>query len=371
MTRPPAEPGDRLDRIDTPALLLDLDAFDSNLERLDRALEGANVSVRPHAKSHKCPEIARIQVSRGAVGICCQKLSEAEVMAQHGITDILICNQIVTRHKIERLCQLSLDIKVSVLVDDEANIELLDEISREHQCTLDVLVELNVGSNRCGVNSPESALTLAKRITDSTNLRFTGLHAYQGAAQHSRTFNERKSSIDHAALIAKKTQELLQKNSIPCNYITGAGTGTFELEAASNIYTEIQPGSYIFMDADYQKNLNQLGNPINEFKNSLFVLASVISHTTPGRPIVDAGLKSLAVDSGMPRVFEDSATYISASDEHGVLTTKVSESFPIGSKVRLIPGHCDPTVNLYDWIVCVRNDQVTNIWPVSARGASL
>lgn len=371
MTRPPAEPGDRLDCIDTPALLLDLDAFDGNLEQLDRALEGTKVSVRPHAKSHKCPEIARIQVSRGAVGICCQKLSEAEVMAQNGITDILICNQIVTAQKIERLCQLSRDIKVSVLVDDEANIELLDEISGNYQCTLNLLVELNVGSNRCGVNSPESALALAKRITDSTNLRFKGLHAYQGAAQHSRTFTERKSSIERAALIAKKTQELLRRNAIPCDYITGAGTGTFELEAASSVYTEIQPGSYIFMDADYQKNLNQLGNPINEFKNSLFVLASVISHTTPGRPIVDAGLKSLAVDSGMPRVFEDSAIYISASDEHGVLTTNASESFPIGSKVRLIPGHCDPTVNLYDWIVCVRNDQVANIWPVSARGASL
>ena len=365
----PAEPGMPLDEVDTPALLLAMDAFDSNLDRLDASLAGKKVRVRPHAKSHKCPEIALRQMAHGAVGVCCQKVTEAEAMFAGGIPDVLISNQVVGDRKIERLVALAQRGRVSVLVDDPANVAVLNNAAAQKNVTLNVLVEINVGANRCGVAPGEPARILAGSVAASRHLHFRGLHAYQGAAQHVRSAEERRGLIARAVQMVRDTTTRLESDGIVCEIVTGAGTGTYLLEAASDVYNEIQPGSYVFMDADYGRNLDEDGKPVHSFSHSLFVWTTVMSHTTPGRAIVDAGLKALSVDSGMPLVTEPGATYLGASDEHGVLRVDDPSRFRLGKKLRLIPGHCDPTVNLYDWIVGYRDDVVECVWPIAARGA--
>jgi 3-hydroxy-D-aspartate aldolase len=259
---------------------------------------------------------------------------------------------------------------VSVCVDDMQNIADLDAAARSAGATLDVLVEVNVGANRCGVNPGQPVVELANRITASKNLRFAGLQAYQGAAQHARTPAERRNAISKAAQQLRMTLEMLHEYGIKPDIITGAGTGTYLHEAGSGIYNEIQPGSYIFMDADYSRNLDEDGKPLRYFEQSLFVWTTVMSHAVAERAVVDAGLKALSVDSGMPLVADlPDVEFVKASDEHGVLRLPAQTKLKVGDKIRLIPGHCDPTVNLYDWIVGVRGGKVESVWPVTARGA--
>jgi len=365
----PAEPGMPLAEVDTPALLLDMEAFDSNLDRMDASLAGRNVRVRPHAKSHKCPEIALRQMAHGAVGVCCQKVTEAEAMFAGGIPDVLISNQVVGPRKIARLIALAQRGRVSVLVDDASNVAALNEAAAQHKVSLNVLVEIDVGAKRCGVAPGEPARALAAQVASSGNLHFRGIHAYQGAAQHVRSIEERRSLIARAVEMVSDTIALLRADGLDCEIVTGAGTGTYLMEAASKVYNEIQPGSYVFMDADYARNLDEDGKPVRTFAHSLFVWTSVLSHAKPGRAIVDAGLKALSVDSGMPTVAQGGAEYLGASDEHGVLRVDDASRYPLGHKLRLIPGHCDPTVNLHDWIVGYRGDTVETVWPITARGA--
>ena len=365
----PAEPGMTLSDVDTPALLLDLDAFEANLDRLDASLAESRIRVRPHSKSHKCPEIALRQMAHGAVGVCCQKVTEAEAMVAGGIPNVLVSNQVVGPRKIERLVALARRARVSVLVDDATNVAALDAAAAEAGTTLDVLIEVNVGANRCGVEPGKPAVALAKLVDASDGLHFKGIHAYQGAAQHVRSPEDRRVLIERAVQLVSKTLTLLGEKEISCGIVTGAGTGTYPLEAASGVYTELQPGSYIFMDADYGRNIGTDGEPIHEFQQSLFVLATVMSRALPGRAVVDAGLKALSVDSGLPLIVDDGAEYLGASDEHGVLRVDDQSRFKLGDKIRLIPGHCDPTVNLYDWIVGYRGDGVECVWPIVARGA--
>jgi 3-hydroxy-D-aspartate aldolase len=366
---PPAAIGAPLAEVDTPALIVDLDALDANIARMAESVKAQRVRLRPHAKSHKCPEIARRQIEAGAVGVCCQKLSEAEVMVAAGIEDVLITNEVVGAIKTGRLTRLAREAKVAVLVDDARTVALLDSAARAAQVRLQVLVELDVGSGRCGVASPEAALSLAQAIAGSPNLNFAGLHAYQGAAQHLRGADERRRSIVSAAAMALATRRLLDSKGLHCDVVTGAGTGTYLHESASGVYDEIQPGSYVFMDADYNRNRWEEGWP--RFQQSLFVLSAVMSTPAPDRAVLDAGLKASSVDSGMPQVHGWSGVeYVKASDEHGVLKIDEGARGPmLGEKILLVPGHCDPTVNLYDWLVCVRRGRVEAIWEVSARGA--
>jgi D-serine deaminase-like pyridoxal phosphate-dependent protein len=367
---PPARTGMPLAEVDTPALLLDLDAFEHNLDRLDASLAQHKVRVRPHSKSHKCPEIALRQMARGAVGVCCQKVSEAEAMVEGGVMNVLVSNEVVGAPKLARLAGLAKRARVSVCVDNEQNIADLDAAARAAGTKIDVLVEVNVGANRCGVEPGQPCVDLAQRIAAAKHLRFAGLHAYQGAAQHARTPLERNAAIARAVQHVQKTVEALQAHGLKPEIITGAGTGTYPLEAASGVYNEIQPGSYIFMDADYNRNLGEDGKPVRTFEQSLFVWATVMSHATAERAVVDAGLKALSVDSGMPLVADlPGVEFLKASDEHGVLKVAQGVRVAVGDKIRLIPGHCDPTVNLYDWIVGVRGDKVESVWPVTARGA--
>ena len=368
-TNYPAEIGMPVAVVDTPALLLDLDAFERNLANMAGAVRGMEMRLRPHAKSHKCPEIARRQVALGAVGVCCQKVSEAEALIRGGIADVLVTNEVIGAPKLARLARLARDARVGVCADAARNVADLAAAAAAEGIQLDVLVEINVGANRCGVEPGEPALALARQIAAARNLRFAGLHAYQGSAQHLRSVAERRAAILRAADLAAATRDLLGANGIDCGLITGAGTGTFPLEAASGVYNELQPGSYPFMDADYSRN--QVDDSWPHFEQSLFVLATVMSRPTAERAVVDAGLKASSVDSGMPQVWKlPGVEFVKASDEHGVLRVAPGATgAALGEKLMLVPGHCDPTVNLYDWFVGVRSGVVEALWPITARGA--
>jgi D-serine deaminase-like pyridoxal phosphate-dependent protein len=369
--RPPAAIGMPLAEVDTPSLILELDAFERNLKRLPESLTGTPIRLRPHAKSHKCPEIALRQIALGAVGVCCQKVSEAEALVAGGVNDVLIANEVVGAPKLTQLTVLAKRAKVKVCVDDAGNIAALDAAARAADVTLDVLVEIDVGAHRCGVEPGAPAVVLARQITASRNLRFAGLQAYQGAAQHVRKVAERREAIARAVGQVQATTRLLATAGIACDTVTGAGTGSYLFEAASSAYHELQAGSYIFMDADYARN-EWTESGIPQFEHSLFVWTTVMSAPVPDRAVVDAGLKASSVDSGMPRVADYSdVDYVKASDEHGVLQFKGATRFKVGDKLKLIPGHCDPTVNLYDWYVCIRNGRVEALWPITARGAVL
>jgi D-serine deaminase-like pyridoxal phosphate-dependent protein len=357
--RPPAAVGQRLEQVDTPALVLDLDTFEANLAALNRAV-GGRVRVRAHAKTHKCPEIARRQVAAGAVGVCCQKVSEAEALVDGGVQDVLVSNEIVGAPKIARLAALSQRARIGVCVDNAENLKAL----KESGARLDVYVELEVGMNRCGIAPGEPAVALAQAI--GGNLRFAGLQAYHGRAQHVRSMADRKASIERAADAVRLTKSLLKSKGIDCPIVTGAGSGTFMFEVESGAWDEIQPGSYVFMDADYARN--EWAAPLPRFQHALFVLSTVMSRPRPETAIVDAGLKASSVDSGMPGVWQQPGlAYTHASDEHGWVEGAPAPA--LGEKLLLVPGHCDPTVNLYDWYVCVRKGIVEDLWPITARGA--
>lgn len=377
MTMPaPAEPGMPFADVDTPALIIDLDAFERNLTRMADVAKRYGIRVRPHAKTHKSPFIAHKQITRGAVGVCCQKVSEAEVMVRGGIQDVLITNEIAGRRKLERLTWLAREAHVAVCTDSLQNVRELEAAAAHSGVTLDVLVEIDCGGRRCGTAPGRPAAELAGAIAASPHLSFAGLQAYYGAAQHFRTEKERTAAIASAAERVQDTLAELKKYDLTCRIIGGAGTGTFEHEAASGIWNELQPGSYIFMDADYARNQKADGSRFDTFEHALFVLATVMSTPAPERAVVDAGHKALSNDSGFPEIPSlPGAKYHRPSDEHGVLDLTACDRRPqLGDKVLLIPGHCDPTVNLHDWYVGIRglhtpDAHVEAVWPVAARGA--
>jgi D-serine deaminase-like pyridoxal phosphate-dependent protein len=373
----PAQPGDRLAAIDTPALLVDLDAFDAHLAALMQAVAaaaapGQSIRVRPHAKSHKCVAIARQQLALGASGICVQKAAEAEVFIRAGIPDVLITNEVVAPRKLARLAAVAAEhpqARIGLCVDALGGVGALATACTAHRARIDVYVELDVGQDRCGVRTDAQVLALAQAVCRQAGLAFMGLHAYHGAAQHLRTLEERAAAIAQAAERARAARAALLAAGLPCPIVTGAGTGTFMLELSSGVYDEIQPGSYPLMDADYARNAAAADAP--RFAQSLFVLAEVISvRDDGGRATLDAGLKSLATDSGPPLADLAGWQVRSLSDEHTVLDRVAgAHALQVGDRVRLIPGHCDPTVNLHDWIVACRGDHVAEVWPVNARGA--
>jgi D-serine deaminase-like pyridoxal phosphate-dependent protein len=363
------------DEIDTPALIIDLDAFERNLRRM-ADVASAGIRLRPHAKTHKSSIIARKQMELGAVGVCCQKVSEAEVLAADGIDNILVSNEIAGAAKIDRLAALARKARIGVCVDDPDNIAEIAAAAGRHDVSLSILVEIDIGGNRCGVAPGEPALRLASKIARSNLLRFGGLQAYHGSAQHLRTHQERRDAIARTADLTQQTVDLLAREGLTCETVGGAGTGTFEFEAASGVFNELQAGSYIFMDADYARNLKADGQFNDRFEHALFILTTVMSKPSDARAVVDAGHKSASVDSGPPEPYRrPGVIYRRPSDEHGVLLSEGGALPRRGEKILLIPGHCDPTVNLYDCYVCVRgmhgtSPMVEAIWPVSARGAA-
>ena len=365
---PPAIPGMREDEVDTPALLIDLDAFEHNLDTMAGLMAAAGTTLRAHAKTHKSPVIAGLQMQRGAIGQCVQKVAEAEVLAWGGVPDILVSNEVVGAAKLARLAALSRISRVAVCADDARQVAAIADAAAAAGTRLSVLVEIDVGAGRCGVAPGPDAVALAQAIAASPHLRFGGLQAYHGGAQHMRRPEQRQAAIAGAVEGARRTVEQLRQQGLDCPIVGGAGTGTFELEAASGIYTEIQAGSYCFMDADYARNLDAAGTPVDRFRHALFVLATVMSAPRSGMAVLDAGHKAVSIDSGMPTVWQrPGITYVGASDEHGSLRCE-GDAPALGEKLRLVPGHCDPTVDRFDWFVGVRGGRVECLWPVAARG---
>ena len=366
---PPAVPGTREEDVDTPALLVDLDAFEHNLRRMAALLDGAGVRLRAHAKTHKSPVIAHLQMRHGAVGQCVQKVGEAEVLAWGGVPDILVSNEVATPAKCARLAALARICRIAVCADDPTQVAALAQAAADAGVRLTVLVEIDSGG-RCGVAPGPDAVALARAIAGSPHLVFGGLQSYHGGAQHIRAASARRAAIATVADNTRRTVEQLRQQGLDCAIVGGGGTGTFPLEAASGVYTEIQAGSYVFMDADYARNLDEDGQMASPFRQSLFVLATVMSAVRPGRAVVDAGHKAVAIDTGLPLVHgRPGIAYAGASDEHGTLRLDAGETLRWGDKLRLVPGHCDPTVDRHDWYVGVRGGRVECLWPVAARGA--
>ena len=360
----PARPGMTEAEVLTPALVLDLAAFERNLGKMQDRADAAGMKLRPHGKMHKSPWVAERQLAFGATGICCQKVSEAEAFVRAGILDVLVTNQVRQPAMLDRLARLARGAKVALCVDDPGGVEAAATAAFRQDATLRLLVEVDVGAGRCGVQTPDGAVALADMIRQSEGLRFAGIQAYHGAAQHLPDAATRKEAIALAAARLKPVLAALKAAGIPCPVVTGAGTGTFAHEAASGLWTELQCGSYAFMDADYTRAIGP------EFEQALFVLTGVMSAPVPGRAVCDAGLKSLSVDSGLPLVSGvEGVVYEGASDEHGTLSDPALRLKP-GDKLRLIPGHCDPTANLHDWIVGLRRGKVERLIRVAARGKS-
>src|SRR5215208_3018740 len=295
MNPPPAEIGATIADIDTPALIVDLDALDRNIAKMADFSRRTGVRVRPHAKTHKSPAIALRQIAQGAVGQCVQKVGEAEALVRGGVKDVLVSNQVVGERKLRRLAALAQDATIALCFDSAEQVDAASRVAKDFGVELGALVEIEVGMERCGVAAGAPARDLARRIADAPHLRFEGLQAYHGRAQHLPTAAERRQAIDGAIEAVRKTVEALAAAGLPCPSVTGAGTGTFRLEAASGVYNELQVGSYVFMDTDYARIGGADGGSYCEFEHSLFVLSSVVSVPARDRAILDAGLKSYSV----------------------------------------------------------------------------
>lgn len=383
---PPAAPGDPLGRVDTPALVLDLDAFEANVAALHAHAAARGVRVRAHGKAHRCPEISRRQVAAGAVGVCCQKVGEAEGFAEAGIADILVSNEIVDPAKLERLARLARRVRLAVCVDHPGAVAALARACRQAQARIDVLIELDVGQGRCGVATIDEVMALARAVAAAAPaLRLRGLQAYHGSAQHLRTVQARSQAIAGAARRAALARDTLRSAGFGCDEVSGGGTGTFAYEVASGVYTEIQPGSYALMDLDYRANEPDAAAPA--MRQAIGVMMSVMS-VRAAHAVLDGGLKAVSVDSGLPALRLPGWRVRGVSDEHTVIEPlEAGRAVPagegssapapllshlpvLGQRCVLDPGHCDPTVNLHDWVVAYRGDRVEAVWPVLPRDAS-
>lgn len=368
----PAAPGMEEKDIQTPCLILDLDALERNIRKMGDYAKAHGMRHRSHGKMHKSVDVQKLQERLGgAVGVCCQKVSEAEVFVRGGIKDVLVSNQVRDPAKIDRLARLpKLGSRIIVCVDDLANVADLSAATQRHGTQLECFVEIDCGAGRCGVTTTEAVVTIAQAIATAPGLKFTGIQAYQGAMQHMDRYEDRKAKLDSAIAMVKSAVAGLEAVGLKPELVSGGGTGSYYFEAASGVYNELQCGSYAFMDADYGRILDKDGHRIDqgEWENALFILTSVMSHAKADKAIVDAGLKAQSVDSGLPVVFGRSdVKYIKCSDEHGVVEDPQG-ALRVNDKLRLVPGHCDPTCNVHDWYVGVRGGKVESLWPVSARG---
>lgn len=375
--------GKPVDQIETPALVIDLDAMERNVQRMAEFTRKHQVRWRPQAKLHKSAEIALLLEQAGACGHCVQKLSEAEALSAHGVNNLYISNEIIAPAKLRRVAQLAQVLqarggKLAIAVDSATGVALLASAMRDvsPDTSIDVFVEIDVGQGRCGVPPGEAALALAQAIGEHTALRFAGLQAYHGRAQHFRSREERHQAIAQVIDDVVRTRDLITASGIAVPLVTGSGTGTLINEAASGVYGELQAGSFLFMDADYARNARDAAQPA--FEHALFVKAQVVS-VQQHHAVCDAGHKSHAIDSGLPTVHQPDGpapfSYANGGDEHGILhPAPGGDQLPtLGSTIWLIPGHCDPTVNLHDHLIGVRGGLerglVERIITVDARGA--
>ncbi len=349
--------------LDTPALCLDIEAVEANIQRMADAFRDGPVRLRPHAKTHKSPLLAQMQLAAGAIGITCAKLGEAEVMAAAGIKDILIANQIVGTSKIARLVNLAAYTEVMVAVDDVANAAELDAAAQAKGIRLRVLIELNIGMDRCGVLPGEPALALARRITASPGLRLEGLMGYEGHTVFIQDPDERRGKTEASVKLLVDTADLLRRDGIPVSIVSSGGTGTSLITGRYPGVTEIEVGSYITMDSQYREEVGI------DFAYGLTVLATVTSVRSPDRAIIDAGLKTVTRDFGLPRLIAPPGwELVDLSEEHGHLHRTGGAPLKIGDKVELVPNHGCTTINLHDEYHVIRGGVLEAVWPIAARG---
>ena len=368
----PAKPGMSEDDIQTPCLVLDLDALERNIKKMGDYAAANGMRHRVHGKMHKSVDVAKLQETLGgACGVCCQKVSEAEVFARGGIRDVLVSNQVRHPAKIDRLARIpTYGARAICCVDDVTNVADLSEAAVRHGTQIECLVEIDCGAGRCGVTTTPAVVEIATAIDAAEGLKFAGIQAYQGAMQHLDSYEERREKIGIAVAMVKDAVDTLRTKGLECDIVGGGGTGSYYFESTSGVYNELQCGSYAFMDADYGRILDKDGKRIDqgEWENAMFILTSVMSHAKADKAIVDAGLKVQSVDSGLPVIYgRDDVEYVKCSDEHGVVMD-TEGVLKINDKLKLVPGHCDPTANVHDWYVGVRNGKVECVWPISARG---
>ena len=358
----PGAVGKRIEDLDTPCLLLDLDRVERNLDTMARFFEGKVVRVRPHVKTHKVPNLARMQLERGAIGVCCAKVGEAEVMAAAGVSPLLVTTEIVGRSKIARLLGVARQVEVMTVVDDAQAAEQLSSAALEAGVRLTCLVDVNVGQNRTGVEPGEQARELGLKVSRMAGLSLVGLQGYEGHLQHIVDPEERRVANASAMQLLSETAELLREAGLGIEIVSTGGTGTYQFASTWSSVTELQPGSYVVMDTDYR------GVQGLEFDNALTLLTSVISNNRPNRAIVDAGYKALSTDAGLPKPKDIDAAYGMKGDEHGMLTFQNGNPLSLGERVEIIPSHCDTTINLHDLYYVTRGGRVVAVWPIAARG---
>jgi D-serine deaminase-like pyridoxal phosphate-dependent protein len=361
--------------IDTPAAVIDLDAMERNLRRMADYAHAHGVRLRPHAKMHKSAALALRQIRAGAIGVCVQKTSEAETLAGAEVHDIYISNEVIAPAKLQRVAALARalaarDGRLAIAVDHLQGVQALAEALGTDTNLIDVFIELDVGQRRCGVAEPADVLPLAQAIARQPALRLAGLQAYHGRAQHLRSVAERRAALDEVIARVREARRIVQAAGLTLPLVTGAGSGTFGLEAASGVFGELQAGSYLFMDADYARNEPDPAQPT--FEHALFIKTQVMS-VSARHVVVDAGHKSHAIDAGLPLVLGEALQATGCNDEHTILCATGNAPLPeLGSMLWLIPGHCDPTVNLHDWLIGVRGGlsagTVSELIRVDARG---
>lgn len=364
------QPGSRW-QLATPALVLDLDGLEENIARMAGFCEAHDIALRPHAKSHKSVEICRRQIAAGAVGICCATLGEAEIMAAGGVAKITITSPVAGEAKIGRLAALNAGTSGLIAVSDHPdNVDALNLAAEAENAPLRLLVDLDIGHHRTGAATVDAAVDLARRIEAASHLEFAGVQAYGGHLQHIPDFSARTAAAGEASQRLRDAVEALDAAGLEPGIVTGAGTGTYEIDTKLGLYTELQAGSYIFMDVEYADAAlwPDGGRP---FESALFVQATVVSANHSGQATTDAGLKAFATDGPLPLIARrapEGATYSFTGDEFGCITLPPGEELALGSIVECMVPHCDPTVNLHDYYHCVRGDDLVDIWRVDARG---
>jgi len=360
--------------LNTPVLVLDVEALDRNIAEMAAFAKAHKVKLRPHSKTHKSADIARRQIAAGALGCCCAKLGEAEALAEAGIEGLHITSPVVTQQAIARLIELNGRMKdLMVVVDHPANAEALAAAAAKAGKPLAVIIDIDPGIHRTGVASPEAAVELAQKISRLKSLKYAGVQFYCGRHQHIEDFAERKASIEERTEYLKGIVAKLEAAGLKPGIVTGSGTGTHFIDAKLGVFTELQVGSYVFMDHQY--NVCDLrGESRPTFEQALQIDARVVSSNTPGMVTVDAGLKAMATEAGPPQILKgavEGSTTRFMGDEHlGVIAPEGKEPPAHGEQVILVPPHCDPTVNLYEAYHIVKGDTLVEIWPVTARGRS-
>ena len=356
--------------LQTPALLLDLDGFEANLKRMAEVVARNGRRLRPHVKAHKSVRIGRRQIEAGAVGLCCATVREAETMAAAGIDGILVTTPVITPSMIRRLVAAREKIAdLAIVVDSEAGVDALANLANR-QRPIGVLVDIDIGQTRTGVTDPEAAVRVGRHAASQPSLRYRGVQAYYGHLQHVATLAERLEKAREKWARLATFIDALRANGLAPEIVSGGGTGTHHLDLEQGPFTEIQPGSYLFMDKQYGAiELAPGGSP---FRTSLTVAGRVVSTVQPDRVILDAGFKAMATDAGPALLASGArpdAAYQFMGDEHGGLRFPEGASRPaLGDLVTLVAPHCDPTVNLHDWLHVIQDGRLVDIWPIEARG---